>query len=356
MMGEVVTEGSRFNRHADRLVERHGDRVWRLGLDGGFGCPNRAGGQGAASGRGGGGCAYCAPSGARAPYLVTSPDEGAYAGPPGSPEALAAIASEVRRGIDFTRRRYGARLFFPYFQAFSSTNAEPGALRASYEAALSAVESEAPGALRGLVVSTRPDCVDRFVAELLEEIASRGLEVWVELGLQSGVDATLERLGRGHDVDCFVSACRILARPGLRVGAHLILGLPGETRREMLEGARLVAGLGLAGVKLHDLHIVRGSRLEGEYRAGELELLSLAGYLSVLAEAVELLPPTTELLRLCTDSSDAQRLAPRRAFDKRSVYEGLENLLAQRGTRQGDAWSKQVTCRVSGIYQGKSGC
>ena len=324
----ATTEFPRFNRHADRLVERHGDRVWRLGIDGGFGCPNREGAEGK-DGRGGGGCAYCAPGASRAPYLpAIDPD---IAG------SRASIAGQVKAAMSFMRRRYGAALFFPYFQAFSSTYAPVDVLAARYEAALSAVEELLPGSLRGLVVSTRPDCVDEEVADLLGSYADRGLEVWVELGLQSGSESTLRRIGRGHTVERFIEACRVLKRPGLRVAAHLILGLPGEDRATMPEGARLVSELRLDGVKFHDLHIPRGSALAGEYLAGELVLLSRASYLEALAGSIALLRPETELVRLCTDSQGPERLAPRRAFDKRKIYEDLEALLAAKGLRQGSA-------------------
>lgn len=246
----------------------------------------------------------------------------------------------------FARRRYGARLFFPYFQAFSSTYAPVEELEARYDAAIGAVEAEAPGSVRGLVVSTRPDCIDDAVAGLLARYAERGLEVWVELGLQSGVDATLARIRRGHTVADFIRACDILGRPGIRVAAHLILGLPGEDRAAMLEGARIASELRLAGVKFHDLHVPRGSTLAGEYIAGELALLSMETYLEVLADAVELLDPSTEILRLGTDSPESERLAPRHAFDKRKLYDRLEGELERRATRQGSRYRRKKTRRA----------
>jgi len=247
------------------------------------------------------------------------------------------ITVQARAALAFARRRYGARLFFPYFQAFSSTYGPEDLLQARYDEAIAAIEEAMPGSVRGLVVSTRPDCVDAATVDLLGSYADRGLEVWVELGLQSGVDATLARIRRGHSVSDFVEACRLLARPGIRVAAHLILGLPGEDAAAMLEGPRIVAELGLAGVKFHDLHVPRGSALAGEYLSGEIALLSMDSYLAILADAVELLDPRTEVLRLGTDTPAAERLAPRRAFDKRLLYERLESLLEARGTRQGSA-------------------
>jgi radical SAM protein (TIGR01212 family) len=240
------------------------------------------------------------------------------------------LAEQARRARAFLERRYEARLFFAYFQAFSSTWASLDRLRAVYDEGL---EACGPG-LRGLVVSTRPDCVDRGVAELLASYAARGLEVWVELGLQSSNDRTLERIGRGHDAAAFIRARELLRGSGLRVAVHLVHGLPGEGSREALESVRFVAGLGVEGVKFHDLHVPAGSRLAGEFLAGEIALPAPAAHLSWLADAVELLPPETEVIRLASDAQAEQRLAPRRPADKSGLYRELEAELLRRNSAQ----------------------
>jgi uncharacterized protein len=242
---------------------------------------------------------------------------------------------QVGRGLSFLERRYKATMFFLYFQAFSSTFAPPDVLRERYDAAICALERRRPSSLRGLVVSTRPDCVSGEVADLLESYAGRGLEVWVELGLQSAVDATLERIHRGHRVADFARARALLRRPGIRTSAHLIIGLPGEGRDEILAGPRLLAELGVEGVKFHDLFVARGSALAGEYLSGELTLLSPERYLDYLADSIELLPPETEVIRLCSDAPLNERLAPRSRDDKFLIYRGLEAELLRRGSRQG---------------------
>jgi uncharacterized protein len=325
---------SRFNRHSAALIRRHGERVWRLGLDGGFGCPNREGG------RGRGGCAYCAPSAARAPYL---------------PEGRLPIAAQLEAGMDFLSRRYGAKLFFPYFQAYSSTNAPVEELRARYDEAFAAAEplvrgraaAEGRGAadpIRGLVVSTRPDCVDGGKAALLASYAARGLEVWVELGLQSSQERSLERLRRGHGWGAFARAFEELraAGSGLRIAVHLILGLPGETRAQMLETIDRVSALGADGVKLHDLVLPLGSSLATEYLAGELVLLHPARLPALVADCLERLGPGCEVIRLGADAGADAILAPRRRPDKAQLYEAVEAELAARGTRQGVAVSRRL--------------
>ncbi|MDA8427076.1 MAG: TIGR01212 family radical SAM protein [Treponema sp.] len=308
------TEASRFNRHADRLRERHGERVWRVGVDGGFSCPHRI------AGRGAGGCTYCAPSAGAATYLGAGAREN--------------LDSQIERGLSFLRRRYAARAFFLYFQAYSSTNAPPERLRAVYEEGL----AHGGGALfRGLVVSTRPDCVDEEKAELLASFAAGGLEVWVELGLQSAHDRTLARIRRGHDFAAFERARRRLELPGLRTAAHLILGLPGESRSDMVASARAAAELGLEGVKFHDLQLARGSALAAEYLAGEISLWDRRSLPAVVADCLEVLPPECEVIRLCADMPAGERLAPRFVADKTKMYEAVEAELVSRGTRQGSA-------------------
>jgi radical SAM protein (TIGR01212 family) len=305
--------------------------VWRIGLDGGFPCPRRSGGRGA------GGCAYCSPSAACAPYQVgrNGPLENGEAAEPGTAAALASIGAQVRSGAAFLRRRYGAERFMPYFQAYTSTAASVRAIGASIDAALDALGSEAPCAAVGLVVSTRPDCLDAGKAELLASYADRGLEVWVELGLQSARDETLARIRRGHGLADFVAARRLLQGRGARTAVHLILGLPGEGRDEMLRTIRTVAGLGLEGVKFHDLHVARGSGLAAEYPAGELTLLHPRRLPALLADCLELLPESCEVIRLCSDAPASERLAPRRAVDKTWLYGAVVAELEARGSRQG---------------------
>lgn len=322
---------SLFNRHSEALRSRHGGRVWRLGLDGGFSCPNREGARGA----GRGGCSFCGADGSRAPYL---------------PGPGAALAEQVDAGIAFLRRRYGARLFFLYFQAFSSTYAPVEVLRRRYDEALGAarailgggeghgppgIRRPEPDALRGLVVSTRPDCVDEDVAELLASYAALGLETWVELGLQSASDRTLRAIGRGHDYAAFERAARALEGRGLRVAAHLVLGLPGEGRREMLDSARRVAALGLGGVKFHDLRVLEGTRLAREYRAGEFAPMHPSRLPGLLADCIEELPPSCEVMRLCADTPAGATIVPRAKADKTALYRAVEGELAARGSRQG---------------------
>jgi len=156
----------------------------------------------------------------------------------------------------------------------------------------------------------------------------------------------LARVRRGHGVAEFLAARRAAADAGLRAAAHLILGLPGEGRAEILRGAELLAGLGLEGVKFHDLQLPRGSGLAAEYPAGELTLIHPARLPGLLADCLELLPPGCEVMRLCSDLGAAERLAPRRPAGKERLYRAVEAELAARGTRQGSRFRPKGPFRI----------
>ncbi|HWR12503.1 MAG TPA: TIGR01212 family radical SAM protein [Rectinemataceae bacterium] len=309
---------SRFNRHADRLVERHGEKVWRLGIDAGFTCPHRE------AGRGRGGCAFCSPEAG----LATYQHEGI--------RVVTDIEEQIARAVGFTRSRYGARLFFLYFQAYSCTNLPPEELRLVYDRSIAILESMAPGSLRGIVVSTRPDCFDGEKAALLAAYAASGLEVWLEFGLQSSNDETLRRIHRGHLARDYAEAVAIAGQAGLRRAVHVMLGLPGEGRRQMLDTIEFVAACGGEGIKFHDLRLAIGSPLAHAYLAGEFAPLHPARLPGLLADCLEILPPGFEVMRLSADFRPGEAIDIFPASEKTRLYMAVEAELRRRGTRQGD--------------------
>lgn len=316
---------SGFNRHADRLIERHGEKVWRLGIDAGFTCPHRAGGQGG-GGRGAGGCSFCSPEAGLATYqhegrrLVTDLEE------------------QISRAVGFTRSRYKARLFFLYFQAYSCTNLPPDELRAIYDRAIAILAGVAPGSLRGMVVSTRPDCFDAEKAALLASYAASGLEVWLELGLQSSSDATLGLINRGHSAQDYANAVEIAGKAGIRRAVHVMLGLPGEGRRQMLDTIGFVAACGGEGIKFHDLRLVHGAALTRAYSAGEYAPLHPSRLPGLLADCLEILPPHFEVMRLSADFRPGEAIDIFPSMEKTRLYMAVEAELRRRGTRQGSAF------------------
>jgi uncharacterized protein len=311
--------GSRINRYADFLREHYGCRIRRVPVDAGFGCPNRrpvqdsvrdlAGRDSAFSP----GCSFCDATGSRAPILGR----------------LSSVQEQVRGALAFLRSRYRADRFMLYFQANTSTYAPVDQLKDLYDGTL------ALGEFAGLIISTRPDCLEQETVDLLASYKDRGLEVWVELGLQSACDATLVRIGRGHTAADFLEARQRLGQVGIAVAAHVIFGLPGEGLEEILDTARFLAALGVEGVKIHDLHYCRGTPLLNEILLGELSLWPQALHLEACARFLELMPRTMTVMRLCSDNPPERRALPRRQIEKASLYRELELHMEKRGTWQG---------------------
>jgi hypothetical protein len=298
------------------LHERHGCTVYRVAVDAGFSCPNRA------SGRAGAGCTYCAEDGSRAPYLAPLP-------PPGDERCAQTLAEQVGQAIGFLRRRYAAEAFILFFQAFSNTNAPVAVLRRVYDEGLDL----AP--FRGLSVATRPDCIDAEKADLLGSYRDRGLDVWVELGLQTAHDATLERIGRGHTVGQFLGAYQVLKARGIKVAVHLIFGLPGESLPQLVETIRFVASLKPDGVKIHNLHVPAGTVLAREYAMGEIAPPGAHTHIEYVIAAIERLPPQTVIMRLLCETPEDRLLAPRSFPVKQRFTSQLAAAMRERGAFQG---------------------
>ena len=293
--------------YARYLQERHGCTVYRVAVDAGFCCPNRTGGR---SSRG---CTYCAEDGARAPYLGSQ----------------VALKSQVEKALAFLRARYGAEAFILYFQAFSNTNAPADELRRIYDSGL------ALAPFRGLNVATRPDCLDGEKADLLASYKDRGLEVWTEMGLQTADDRTLRRIGRGHTAEEFLRAYRLLKARDVKVAVHLIFGLPGEGVTEMLQTVDFVARLDPDGVKIHNLHIPKGTALAEELDKGELTAPSAPRHLEYTIAAIERLPPRTVVMRITCDTPAQKLAAPRNFWSKGTFTARLAAAMRTRGASQG---------------------
>ncbi len=296
----------RYRDFKTYLRERFGSTVFKLPLDAGFTCPNRDGRVGS------GGCFYCDGRGSRL----------RRAGP------LPSVTEQVRAGMDHYRERRGARLFLPYFQTFTNTYAPLERLRALYDEALAFPE------VVGLAVGTRPDCLPDEVIALLASYLPRR-EVWVELGLQSIHPRTLALINRCHTAEEFTDAARRAAAAGLKVCAHVILGLPGESGEEMRETARALAGLPIAGVKIHLLLVLEGTPLAGLYRRGEVRLPSMEEYAARAADVLELLPPEVIIQRLTADGYRDILIAPAWANRKLEVLDAIQAELIRRDSRQG---------------------
>ncbi len=288
------------------LRVRHGERVHKIAIDAGFTCPNRDGAKGI------GGCTFC---------------NNASFSPNG--RAPAPLEAQVAAGQLGTARRTRARKYLAYFQAYTNTYADVATLKTQYDAALSF-----PGVI-GLSVGTRPDCVPPAVLDLLASYRDQGHEVWLELGLQSAFDATLVRVNRGHGLREYIEACRAARARGLPVCTHLILGLPGEDDWHYRATLDTVLDIGTDGLKLHPLHVVKGTQLANAWRRGENVPLTREDYVRNAADLIERTPWAVVMHRVTGTAPATLLLAPSWCSQKWPVINAIVSELTRRGTRQG---------------------
>ena len=289
--------------------DRYGVRVQKVTVALPLTCPNRDGIKAW------GGCTFC--SEGSKPSMIS---------------ADVPLRDQIREGIERAKRKYGEDiLFFVYFQSYTNTYADLEYLRKAYSTAL-----EFEGVV-GLAVGTRPDCVPESVLDLLEDFAHKGLEVWVELGLQSANFETLKRINRAHGVSDFIDAVLRTKRRSLKVCAHVIIGLPGETREDVVETAKLIASLPVDGVKIHPLHIIEGTVMANQYRRGEIKVLSLEEYANLCADFIEILPEEVVIQRITGEVDEGRLIAPEYCSPryKNKVLQAVERVLRDRGTYQG---------------------
>ena len=317
-------EGKRYNSTAGILKREYGERLQKLVIDAGFSCPNRDGTLGT------GGCTYC--------------DNAAFH--PGYSTPGKTLRQQIDEGIGFHRIRYPrVRHYLAYFQSYSNTYAPLERLKGLYEEALS------HPMVTGIVIGTRPDCIDERKLDYLASLqatpfeASSGKEgyplVVMEYGIESCFDATLERINRGHDFACAASAVEMTAARGIRTGAHFILGLPGETREMMLEQCRAISSLPLTSVKFHQLQIVKGTRMEKEYSLHPEDFLRLPleEYLDFIIDILERLRPDLGLERIVGEVPPRfVTETPWGLIRNVEILRLLDRRLEERDTHQGRLW------------------
>lgn len=298
-----------LNLYSTHLKHRFGGRVHKISVDAGFGCPNRSGG------RADSGCIFCDTDGSAAVGIARG----------------VSITQQLKQAKVLMQRKYRAKWFIAYFQPFSNTFAPVDTLRACYDEAL-AVDK-----VLGLAVGTRPDCLPDPILDLLAEYHQKTY-FWLELGLQSCHDTTLNFLRRGHDYACFLDAYTRAKDRGLRVCVHVILGLPGEDRQDILATADEMARLKVDGIKLHLLHVLRGTPLGDIYLNGEIEMLEQQDYVALVVDFIERLPPHTLIQRLTGDGPRETLLAPLWSINKWEVLNAIDAEWSRRGTIQGSRY------------------
>ena len=279
----------------DYLKQKYGCKVYRIAIDAGFSCPNIKSG----------GCIYCNSKGSRASYIN-----------PALP-----IQKQLEIRMEYLKKTKSAKKFIAYFQAHTNTYAPADKLKATYD------QVTGFDGIVGISIGTRPDAIDREKLKLIASYKDR-YEVWLEYGLQSIHDKTLKLINRGHTFDDFLNAVKMTREFGIPVCAHVILGLPGETREDMMATAKRLAELKIEGIKMHLLHILKGSKLEELYRKGEIILLGQDEYVELTREFLSNLLPDIIVQRLTGQGSEDDHIAPLWALDKTGTIKKITEAIS----------------------------
>ncbi|WP_330665143.1 TIGR01212 family radical SAM protein [Tepidibacter sp.] len=282
------------------------EKIFKLSLDGGFTCPNRDGKIGF------NGCIFCSDSGS-----------GEYAS-----DRFLSIDKQIENQINLLNSKWPNGKYIAYFQNFTNTYADVDVLSKKYEAAINCDN------VVGIAIATRPDCLDDTVIQLLSEL-SKKTYLWIELGLQTIHDESAEFLRRGYPFSLFEEKVIKLRSYNINVVTHLILGIPNETREMIFESISKISSMDIQGVKLHLLHVIKGTDLEKYYNSTKFALLEKEEYIHLICDILEKLNPNITIHRLTGDGSKDTLVGPWWSLDKRSVLNSIDKELSIRDSYQG---------------------
>lgn len=289
------------------LRQRFGQKVYKLALDGGMTCPNRDGTVGT------GGCIFCSAGGS-----------GDFA----ESRCAGSVTEQIDRAVARIRQKTDAEKYIAYFQSYTNTYAPAEYLRKIFTEAIRHPQ------VAVLSIATRPDCLPDEVLALLEEL-NREKPVWVELGLQTIHAESAKYIRRGYDLPCFEEATEKLRNIGIETIVHVILGLPGESKEDMVETAKYLAHRDIQGIKLQLLHVLEGTDLAKDFDKGLFEAMSLEDYMDALFACLEVLPPEMVIHRITGDGPKKILLAPQWSGNKKLVLNTIRGELERRDIRQG---------------------
>lgn len=301
-----AADHKRYHTWNYHLRNTFGEKVFKIALDGGFDCPNRDGTVAY------GGCTFCSASGS-----------GDYAG--NRADDLTKQFNEIKSKMH-TKWKNGK--YMAYFQAFTNTHAPVSVLREKYETVLN-LEG-----VVGLSIATRPDCLPDDVVDYLAELNERTY-LWVELGLQTIHEETANLINRAHDYPAYVNGVEKLRRRGIRVCSHIINGLPLESTEMMMETAKAVADLDVQGIKIHLLHLLKGTPMVKQYEKGMLQFLSFEEYVKLVCDQLEILPPEMIIHRITGDGPIDLMIGPMWSVNKWEVLNAIDAELIRRNSWQG---------------------
>lgn len=306
VLGHCLLMNTPFYSYKQFMIDRYGEPLFRVPIDLDFGCPNR-------QPDGSGGCTFCPENGARSQQTLQSQT----------------VEDQVRDAIQFSRRRYRAKKFMAYFQAYTSTFAPASEQRTLYDRVLRKENFDA------VSIGTRPDCLSDDSLDYLCEL-NESTDVWIELGVQTAHNSTLEKINRGHTWQQSREAIMRLHQRGLKVAVHVIIGLPGETADHFNRTAELLAELPIDGVKIHNLHLIRGTQLAFEYVREKFKLFGPHEYAEYVIDFIRRLPAAIPIMRLTTDTPVTELIAPIWYMEKGQFLEYVQQQMIFREYEQGD--------------------
>lgn len=321
-----------WNNYKDYLEKKYGGTLYRVGVDGGFNCPNRDKNHF-------GGCSFCDGTGSVAAYQRIS--ESGFTRFSSYEERVASsittryasLDKQITKGLEFVKRRYKAKECALYFQSWTNTYDSLENLKKIYDKGLSYYP------FKELIISTRPDCMEEDVLSLLESYITDEREVWVEVGLQSANNDTLSRINRGHDKECYFSAVERAKKHNLKVSTHVIIGLEKENERDYENTINAVNLSMSEAIKIHNLHISGGTRLADDFLEGEVVTSSSIRHMENVAYLLRKLRKECIVQRLLCDTPMHRLLSPRFFMDKSLFLKNLNSYMAERGWKQGDLYS-----------------
>lgn len=298
--------GKRYHNLNYFLREKFGEKVFKISLDAGFSCPNRDGTISK------GGCVFCSERGS-----------GDFAG-----DRFFSISKQFEDIKIMMNKKWKDGKYIAYFQAYTNTYASVDILREKYEEAINQQDVVA------LAIATRPDCLGEDVLDLIEEYSSK-VYTWVELGLQTSKDKTAKLINRGYELSVFEESIRNLRKRNIDVVTHIIFGLPGENKKDMINTINYVAHSDVQGVKIHLLHLMKNTPLEKFYKSGNLKLMDMEEYIDLICEAITLLPEDMVIHRLTGDAPRDLLIGPMWSLKKWEVLNAIDKRLEDENLYQG---------------------
>ena len=284
-----------------------GEKAIKLSIDGGFTCPNRDGTIGKK------GCIFCSERGS-----------GEF-----TSDKHKSISEQITEQKQIMSKKWISNTYIAYFQNYTNTYNTVENLRIKFDEALSCPN------IKGLAIATRPDCINEEIADLLSKINSKTF-LWIELGLQTINDNTAEFLRRGYNLSQFNYAVNILKSKNIKVVAHLIIGLPGESKTQIIDSVKYISDLNIWGIKLHMLHIIRNTDLEVYYNKNNFKILSQEEYVNIICDALECLSPNIVIHRITGDGKKSDLIEPLWSLNKLKVLSDIDMELKKRQSKQGE--------------------